>query len=88
MSMHFKLVAAQRKMTLYNNGRLLSEYPLYSSEVQLLQEAGATDRIGEDLVTPICGKEFIHLLYRAVSRGAGNSPDGCGDPLFDFPPEE
>ena len=87
MGIQFMLVEDQRKMEIYNNGSLLTDYPLFSPEVHLLKQAGVTDDIRKDLVTHICGIHFMEIIHNAVNVVERNKNDDSGDMLFEFPHE-
>jgi len=88
MGIQFVLVEDQRMMHIYNNGSLLTDYPLLSSEVNLLKQAGVTDDIRKDLVAHICGIHFMQIIHNAVSVVEKNENDDSGDMLFEFPHEQ
>jgi len=87
MGIQFMLVEDQKKMEIYNNGSLLTDYPLISAEVHLLKEAGVTDDIRKELVTHICGIHFMEIIHNAVNVVARNKNNDSSAMLFEFPPE-
>jgi hypothetical protein len=87
MGIQFMLVADQKKMEIYNNGSLLTDYPLRSSEVNRLKQEGVTDDIRKHLVTQICGENFMQIIHNAINVGGGNNNDDSRDMLFEFPHE-
>ena len=87
MDIQFMLVEDQRKMEIYNNGYLVTDYPLLSSEVNRLKQAGVTNDIRKHLVTQICGKNFMHIIHDVVNIAERNNNAGSSDMFFAFPHE-
>jgi len=87
MGIQFMFLEDQKKMELYSNGSLLTDYPLLSSEVNRLKKEGVTDDIRKHLVTQICGGNFMHIINNAINIVEKNNNDHSRDMLFDFPHE-
>jgi len=87
MGIQFMFLEDQKKMELYSNGSLLTDYPLLSSEVNRLKKEGVTDDIRKHLATQICGKNFMHIINNAINIVEKNNNDDSHDMLFDFPHE-
>ena len=87
MDIQFMLVEDERKMEIYTNGFLLTDYPLLPSEVNRLKQAGVTDDIRKPLVTQICGENFMHIIHNAVNIAERNSNEENNDMFFEFPHE-
>ena len=87
MGIQFMLLEDQKKMEIYNNGCLLTDYPLLSSEVNRLKQEGVTNDIRKHLVTQICGKNFIQIINNAINIVERNNGDDSGDMFFEFPHE-
>ena len=87
MDIQFMLVEDERKMEIYNNGGLVVDYPLFSTEVEHLKQEGVTDDISSDLVHRICGPQFLRILENAIMIVEKNKPDDNKDMLFEFPHE-
>ena len=87
MGIQFMLVEDQKKMEIYNNGCLLTDYPLLSSEVNRLKQEGVDDDIREHLVTQICGENFMHIINNAMNIMKKKNTDDSRDMLFEFPHE-
>jgi hypothetical protein len=87
MDIQFMLDEDKRKMDIYNNGSFVVDYPLFSTEVDLLKQEGVTDDIGNDLVHRICGQQFLQILRNAIMVVEKDIPDTNKDMLFEFPHE-
>jgi len=87
MDIHFMLIEDERKMEIYNNGFLLTDYPLLPSEVNRLKQAGVTNDIRKPLVTQICGENFMHIIHNVVNIAERNSNEDEIDMFFAFPHE-
>lgn len=87
MDIQFMLVENERKMEIYNNGDLLTDYPLLPSEVNCLKQAGVTDDIKTHLVTQICGEHFMHIIHNVVNIAERNSNEDNSDMCYEFPHE-
>ena len=87
MDIQFMLDEDKRKMAIYNNGSFVVDYPLFSTEVDLLKKEGVTDDIRNDLVHRICGPQFLQILRNAIMVVEKDNPDGNKDMLFEFPHE-
>ena len=87
MDIQFMLVEDERKMEIYNNGFLLTDYPLLPSEVNRLKQAGVTDDIRTNLVTQICGENFMHIIHNVVNIAERNGNGEDNDMFFEFPHE-
>ena len=48
MDIQFKLVEDEKTMEVYNKGRLVTDYPLLSSEVRLLKQEGVMEDINSE----------------------------------------
>ncbi len=87
MDIQFMLDEDKRKMDIYNNGSFVVDYPLFSTEVDLLKQEGVTEDIGNDLVYRICGQQFLQILRNAIMVVEKDIPDTNKDMLFEFPHE-
>jgi len=87
MGIQLMLVEDKRKMEIYNNGSLLTDYPLSSSELNLLKQKGVTDDIRKNLVTQICGINFMQIINNTINVVERNNNDDSDDMLFEFPHE-
>ena len=87
MGVQFMLIEDERRMEIYNNESLVTDYPLVSSEVRLLKEEGVKDNISRDLVTRICGAHYLQILENAIKVGKRNTNDASDDVIFEFPEE-
>jgi hypothetical protein len=87
MGIQFMLVEDQKKMEIYNNGSLITDYPLLSSEVNHLKQEGVTDDIRKHLVAQICGKNFMQIIHNAINVVGKNNNADSRDMLFEFPHE-
>ena len=87
MDIQFMLDEDKRSMEIYNNGSFVVDYPLFSTEVDLLKQEGVTEDIGNDLVHRICGQEFLQILRNAIMVVEKDIPDTNKDMLFEFPHE-
>ena len=87
MDIQFMLDEQKRSMEIYNNGSFVVDYPLFSTEVDLLKQEGVTDDIRNDLVHRICGPQFLQILRNAIMVVEKDNPDGNNDMLFEFPHE-
>ena len=87
MDIQFMLDEDKKKMEIFNNGNFVVDYPLFSTEVDLLKKEGVTDDIRNDLVHRICGSQFLKILKNAIMVVEKKNPDVNKDMLFDFPPE-
>ena len=87
MDIQFMLDEDKRKMDIYNNGSFVVDYPLFSTEVDLLKQEGVRDDIGNDLVHRICGQQFLQILEKAIMVVEKDNPDTNKDMLFEFPHE-
>ena len=85
--MQFMLVEDEKKMEIYNNGSLVVDYPLFSTEVDLLKREGVRDDIRNELVHRICGQQFLQILKNAIMVVEKDNPDSNKDMLFEFPHE-
>ena len=77
----------KKRMEIFNNGNFVVDYPLFSTEVDLLKREGVTNDIRNDLVQRICGSHFLQILRNAIMVMEKNNPDDNEDMLFDFPHE-
>ena len=87
MGIQFMLVQDQKKMEIYNNGSLITDYPLLSSEVNRLKQEGVTNDIRKHLATQICGENFIQIINNAINIVERNNNDDSSDMFFEFPHE-
>ena len=87
MDIQFMLDENKKRMEIFNNGNFVVDYPLFSTEVDLLKKEGVTDDIRNDLVHRICGSQFLKILRNAIMVVEKNNPDDNNDMLFDFPHE-
>ena len=87
MDIQFMLDEDKRSMGIYNNGSFVVDYPLFSTEVDLLKQEGVTDDIENDLVHRICGQQFLKILRNAIMVVEKDNPDTNKDMLFEFPHE-
>ena len=87
MGIQFMLVEDQKKMEIYNNGSLITDYPLLSSEVNHLKQEGVTDDIRKHLVAQICGENFMQIIHNAINVVGEKNNDDSRDMLFEFPHE-
>jgi hypothetical protein len=87
MDIQFMLVEDERKMEIYNNGYLLTDYPLHPSEVNRLKQAGVIDDIRKHLVTQICGENFMHIIHNVVDIAERNNNEDTSDMFYEFPHE-
>lgn len=87
MDIQFMLDEDKRKMDIYNNGSFVVDYPLFSTEVDLLKQEGVRDDIGNDLVHRICGQQFLQILEKAIMVVEKDNSDTNKDMLFEFPHE-
>jgi hypothetical protein len=87
MDIQFMLDEDKRSMGIYNNGSFVVDYPLFSTEVDLLKQEGVTDDIGNDLVHRICGQQFLQILRNAIMVVEKDNPDTNKDMLYEFPYE-
>ena len=77
----------KKRMEIFNNGNFVVDYPLFSTEVDLLKREGVTDDIRNDLVDRICGPRFLQILRNAIMVVEKNYPVDSKAMLFDFPQE-
>ncbi len=87
MDIQFMLDEDKKRMEIFNNGNFVVDYPLFSTEVDLLKREGVTDDIRNDLVDRICGPRFLQILRNAIMVVEKNYPDDNKAMLFDFPQE-
>ena len=87
MDIRFLLIEDKRRMVIYNNESLVTDYPLLLSEVHLLKEEGVMDNISRDLVTRFCGTNFLRIIENAIKAGERNNHDESDDAIFEFPQE-
>lgn len=87
MDIQFMLDEDKRRMEIFNNGSFVVDYPLFSTEVDLLKQEGVKNDIRNDLVQRICGSKFLKILRNAIMVVEKNNPDDNKDMLFDFPHE-
>jgi len=87
MDIHFMLDEDKKRMEIFNNGNFVVDYPLFSTEVDLLKREGVTDDIRNDLVDRICGPRFLQILRNAIMVVEKNYPVDSKAMLFDFPQE-
>ena len=87
MDIQFMLDEDKKRMEIFNNGNFVVDYPLFSTEVDLLKREGVTSDIRNDLVHRICGSKFLKILRNAIMVGENDNPDDNKDMLFDFPHE-
>lgn len=87
MDIQFMLDEDKKRMEIFNNGHFVVDYPLFSTEVDLLKREGVTDDISNDLVHRICGSQFLEILRNAIMVVEKNYPDDNKVMLFDFPHE-
>lgn len=87
MDIQFMLDEDKKRMEIFNNGNFVVDYPLFSTEVDLLKREGVTDDIRNDLVDRICGPRFLQILRNAIMVVEKNYPDDSKAMLFDFPQE-
>lgn len=87
MDIQFMLDEDKKRMEIFNNGNFVVDYPLFSTEVDLLKREGVTDDIRNDLVDRICGPRFLQILRNAIMVVEKNYPVDSKAMLFDFPQE-
>ena len=87
MGIQFMLVEDQKKIEIYNNGCLLTDYPLLSSEVNRLKQEGVTNDIRKHLATQICGENFIQIINNAINIVERNNNYDSSYMFFEFPHE-
>ena len=87
MDLQFMLDKDKKRMEIFNNGNFVVDYPLFSTEVDLLKREGVTDDIRNDLVHRICGPRFLQILRNAIMVVEKNYPVDSKAMLFDFPHE-
>ena len=87
MDIKFMLIEDKKKMAIYNNGRVVTDYPLFSSEIHLLKEEGAIGYIDRNLVVRICGADYLQIIENAIKVGERNNNDENHEVLFEFPQE-
>ena len=87
MDIQFMLDEDKKRMEIFNNGDFVVDYPLFSTEVDLLKREGVTGDIRNDLVNQICGPQFLQILRNAIMVVEKNNPVDNKDMLFDFPHE-
>lgn len=82
MDIRFMLIEDKKKMAIYNNGRVVTDYPLVSSEMHLLKEEGAIGNIDRDLVVRLCGADYLRIIENAIKVGERNNTEENHDALF------
>ena len=87
MDIQFMLDEDKKRMEIFNNGNFVVDYPLFSTEVDMLKKEGITDDISNDLVHRICGPQFLQILRNAIMVVEKNNHGDNKDMLFDFPHE-
>ena len=87
MDIQFILDEDKKRMEIFNNGNFVVDYPLFSTEVDLLKQEGVTSDISNDLVHRICGSQFLKILRNAIMVVEKSNPNDTKDMLFDFPHE-
>jgi hypothetical protein len=87
MDIRFMLVEDERRMEIYNNESLVTDYPLLLSEVCLLKQEGVMDNISRDLVIRICGTNYLRIIENAIKVGERNDNDESDDTIFGFSQE-
>ncbi|MCK5186859.1 MAG: hypothetical protein KAR43_06945 [Deltaproteobacteria bacterium] len=87
MDIRFMLVEDERKMEIYHNESLVTDYPLLIPEVRLLKQEGVMDNISRDLVTRICGTHYLRIIENAFKVEGENNNDENDDTFFEFPQE-
>ena len=87
MDIRFMLVEDERKMEIYHNESLVTDYPLLIPEVRLLKQEGVMDNISRDLVTRIFGAHYLRIVEDAIKVEGENNNDENDDTFFEFPQE-
>ena len=87
MDIRFMLVEDERKMEIYHNESLVTDYPLLIPEVRLLKEGGVMDNISRDLVTRIFGAHYLRIVEDAIKVEEENNNYENDDTFFEFPQE-
>ena len=83
MDIKFMLIEDKKKMAIYNNGSVVTDYPLVSSEIHFLKEEGVIGSMDRELVVQICGADYLRIIENAIKIGERNNDDA----LFEFPQE-
>jgi hypothetical protein len=83
MDIQFMLIEDKKKMEIYNNGRVVTDYPLVPSEIHLLKEEGVIGSMDRELVLQICGADYLRIIEDAIKIGESNNDAA----LFEFPQE-
>ena len=87
MDIQFMLDENKKRMEIFNNGNFVVDYPLFSTEVDLLKQEGVTGDISNELVHRICGPQFLQILTSVIMVVEKNNHNDNKDMLFYFPHE-